>query len=240
VKAKLVIRLAFCSCLSVNVGQKVVAQGYNYEAKERAISVGYEYGYMFSDASSIAQANGLIKTIINQDKGIGLCGEYRRYIKDGLAYAFSVGLEKYSGGDDNPNNSRGYKYKSVIGEFSALGNFEFLSFFFHKKIPFDIYAIAGGGYMRYSINGVFAQSSPRPTAGDKLSKSGGSLEYIGGMGVRITSGWRRIDFRIEGKFHHGTSDYLDGYSPKFSMHNDVIMNLTFKLCFKLHDGGDDF
>ncbi|MDP4202961.1 MAG: hypothetical protein Q8861_09710 [Bacteroidota bacterium] len=213
----------------------VSAQGYDYEAHEHSISVGVGYGYMFSDAAATYTAHGFFKDFIQQDVGTIYTAEYRRYLMAGLAYVANIGLQKYQGTRDFTRHPRDYKYSAFIGEVSGLVNFEMFSFFSEQRIPIDLYLVGGVGLIGASVSDQsFSPTSGRPNKGDKLSKSGGGINFIAGLGMRFPI-TKIIDLRFEGKYHFGTSDYLDGYSPYYSKHPDLIVEGVVKVSYHLLD-----
>ena len=211
------------------------AQGYDYESHEKSISAGIGFGYLFSDAAATYKAHGLFKDFIQNDVGTILTAEYREYLMAGLAYVANVGFQKYQGTHDYTRHPRDYKYTSYLGEMSALANLELFSFFSEQRIPIDIYPIGGIGLVGARItNQSFSPTSGRPNAGDKLASSALCFNLIAGLGMRfpITD---IIDLRFEGKYHFGTSDYLDGYSPYYSKHPDLIVEGVVKVSYHLWD-----
>jgi hypothetical protein len=213
----------------------VSAQGYDYQAHEHSISVGVGYGYMFSDAAATMNSHGFFKDFIQQDAGKIYTIEYRKYLMAGLAYVVNLGVQRYQGSRDYTRHLRDYQYSATIGEASLLANLDIFSFFSAQRIPMDAYLVGGVGMIGAKIsNQSFSPTSGRPNKGDKLSRVGGGLNFIGGFGLRfpITS---FVDLRFEGKYHFGTSDYLDGYSPAASKHPDLIVESVVKISYHLLD-----
>ncbi|MBP1639088.1 MAG: hypothetical protein H6Q17_671 [Bacteroidetes bacterium] len=213
----------------------VFAQGYDYQAHERSISVGVGYGYMFSDAAATLKSQGLLKDFVQQDAGTIYTIEYRKYLMAGVAYVLNLGVQKYQGSHDYTRHMRDYQYSSTIGEVSALVNLDIFSFFSAQRIPMDTYLVGGVGLMGAKLSDQsFSPASGRPNMGDKLAKKGGGFNFIAGFGLRfpIVS---FIDLRLEGKYYIGYSDYLDGYSPAASKHPDLIVEGVVKISYHLPD-----
>lgn len=232
IKLKLGVLAIFLCWLPITA----VAQGYDYDAHEHSIAVGIGMGYMFSDAAATVNPHGIfLKDFTAQDVGFVGAVEYRKYLKAGLAYVACVQYTKFKGTKDSTRHPRDYQYVSHVGEVSYLLNLEFFSFFSQRRIPIDIYGVAGvGGVGAYISSQSFSPTSGRPNAGDKTSRGGIGVNAIAGLGLRLplTS---LIDLRIEGTYHTGTADYLDGYLPYYSKHPDLFVLGVVKVSFRLFD-----
>ena len=81
---------------------------------------------------------------------------------------------------------------------------------------------------------TFSPTSGRPNSLDKLSSKALGVNFIAGLGMRFPLN-DFLDLRFEGKYHFGTSDYLDGYSPYYSKHPDLIVEGVVKVSYHLLD-----
>jgi hypothetical protein len=211
-----------------------VAQGYDFEAHESSIAVGVGIGYMFSDAAATINPHGFfLKDFTSQDLGYAATAEYRKYLRAGLAYVVGAEYTNYRGTKDSTRHPRDYQYLSHVGEISYVLNLELFSFFSQQRIPIDVYGLAGVGVVgAYIPKQSFSPTSGRPNAGDKTSNVGVGVNAIFGVGLRVplTS---LIDLRIEGSYHTGTCDYLDGYLPYYSKHPDLCAVSVVKISFRL-------
>jgi hypothetical protein len=140
------------------------------------------------------------------------------------------------------NETRAFESTTAFFEPSLLGEYYFIkskgesSYIFQKGkrvvlLPLlstlNLYGFTGIGGIAYGVN----FTSPMPLTG--TTRKGGFAPVIpAGIGASMAySGRTNFGLELTGKY--AFSDYLDGYTSKFSKANDVYYFLTFTFSYKL-------
>ncbi|NSW93646.1 MAG: hypothetical protein HPY62_02935 [Bacteroidales bacterium] len=129
---------------------------------------------------------------------------------------------------------------AIIGEYYFVKNRYESSYLFLKGKGFwtllnslDFYAFAGAGAVSYSVEGNDLLDSKN------LRTEGTALVIPAGLGATLIY-TPDINFGLELGGRYAFTDYLDGYTSKFSKANDVYYFLNFTFTYKLKLGPKGF
>jgi opacity protein-like surface antigen len=189
---------------------------------------------MFGDAAETLKAgtNKILNDLAQVSIGLAFNADYTEYLKPGVAYDIALMYSSFNGNESQSSLAyRGYSFESHVGELSAKILFEPISFLSNERMLFDPYATLGVGVVSAHVpTWSFTENSGRPNLTDKLHHKTLGLSGIGGLGLKfpITPSF---DVRIEITYHTTTTDYLDGYHPLASKHNDLLILSLIKICY---------
>jgi hypothetical protein len=206
----------------------------NQKATDLSIAIGPEFMYGDAAGASKAGTNKTLNNLAQVSIGLAFNADYIEYLKPGVAYDIALSYSHFNGNETQSSLAyRGYSFESHVGELSAKILFEPVSFLANERMLFDPYATLGVGLVgAYIPHWSFKANSDRPNSTDKLHHKTLGLAGIGGLGLKFPIS-PSFDVRIEITYHTTTTDYLDGFHPLASKHNDVLILSLIKICYHL-------
>ena len=206
----------------------------NQKNIDLSIAIGPEFMYGDAAEASKAGTSKILTALAQVSIGLGFNADYTEYIKPGVAYDIALMYAHFNGNESQSSLAyRGYSFESHVGELSAKILFEPISFLANERMLFDPYATLGVGVVgAYTPTWSFTENSGRPNSTDKLHHKTLGLAGIGGLGLKFPIS-PSFDVRIEITYHTTTTDYLDGFHPLASKHNDVLILSLIKICYHL-------
>jgi len=208
----------------------------NQSPKNTDLSIAIGPGYLYGDAAAqnVGSTDHSLTDFAPVNIGLSIDADYTKYLEPGVAYDIAL-LYSHFKGDESQSHLgyRGYAFESHMGELSARVLFEPISFLAHERMLFDPYATLGVGVVgAYVPTWSFTANSDRPNPTDKLHHKTLGASGIGGLGLKfpITPS---LDGRLEITFHTTTTDYLDGFHPLASKHNDFFIISLIKISYHL-------
>lgn len=155
----------------------------------------------------------------------------RKYVIEGVSWGASASYFTCNGASDM--KSRNYQFQSKLFSVTGFGAADIISFLTKKCQKLDVRLSVNSGIVHaYVPFYEFPLNSGRPDGTDKLKKNCLGMLYGIGLGCRVNLS-ARMGIRLEGTYNFTTTDFLDGFSPYDSKHNDAYIQGILSMYFRL-------